>query len=322
MNNSIIIAKKEWKDIVRNKIFLYTMIMLGILVLTSLIVSVLVINSQLKEYNKSLEELKQIGRELSTPPPTLYPLNLLRGVVDYIEIVGAILGIVLGYISISNERNTKAMKLLLTRPITKKEIMYGKIFGNTLFILVLMLVTGLIITVSIFFISGVLLSAVEIIKLLIFILLSTLYIMIFFMVSFFFSLQQKTITHALILTFIIWLVVVLILPQIGDTMDPDNQVPGGFFKSMHIEKAKEKEIMTKFSSYETIRNGIEEASITKHYERAIFAIFGIKATYNEMPLSAILMDNIANMIWIIAFFILGFIADYILLSKNKTYLRG
>ena len=32
----------------------------------------------------------------------------------------------------------------------------------------------------------------------------------------------------------IWLVVVLILPQIGDTLDADNQLPGGLFAALGL----------------------------------------------------------------------------------------
>lgn len=39
----------------------------------------------------------------------------------------------------------------------------------------------------------------------------------------------RRLNTALIVALVLWLVVVLIVPQIGDTMDPDNQVPGGLF---------------------------------------------------------------------------------------------
>ena len=108
--------------------------------------------------------------------------------------------------------------------------------------------------------------------------------MLFFTLSFFLSVQQKTLSNALIICFVIWLVFVLVLPQIGDTMDPDNQVPGGFFKSMGFDKQQEYAVMAKFSGYEKTRDFIEQLSITKHYERAGFALFGIKPIYNEMIL--------------------------------------
>lgn len=322
MNKLLLIAKKEWKDIFRSKTFIYMLILLILLTIISLSVSFLVFNNQVTEYHNSLEVLKQIGKLPDTPPPKLYPLNLLRGVVDYIEIIGAILGIILGYISISKERNTKALKLLLTRPITKNDLAYGKIIGNTLFVLSLMFIIGIIVFLATFVIGGVVLTAIELLKLLLFVLFSTMYIMIFFMLSFFFSLQQKTISNALIMAFIIWLVFVLIFPQIGDTMDPDNQVPGGFFASMNLNKTQEYAVMDKFKSYETIRGGIEQLSITKHYEREMFAIFGVKKKYNDIPLTQILLENWSNLVWIIIFLVGGFFADYFLLLRNKNYLGG
>jgi ABC-2 type transport system permease protein len=322
MNNAVVIAKKEWKDILRSKMFMYVVLILIVLTITSLTVSFFVFSSQVNEYQQSLEVLKQLGKEPTTPPPTLYPLNLLRGVVDYIEIVGAVLGIMLGYISISKERNTKALKILLTKPLTKKDIAYGKILGNTFFILIFMSIVGLFVLFSIFFIGGVVLTAEELFKIILFIIFSTVYILLFFMLSFFFTLQQKTITHALIISFIIWLTVVLILPQIGDTMDPDNQVPGGLFSSLNVNKTQEKQIMGKFSGYENTRDFIEQLSITKHYERTVFALFGINNIYNDVPLSTILSDNIWNMMWVVVAAFICFFADYLLLLRNKNYLGG
>jgi ABC-2 type transport system permease protein len=296
--------------------------MLIVLTITSLAVPFFVFSSQVNEYQQSVALLKQLGKEPTTPPPRLYPLNLLRGVVDYIEIVGAVLGIMLGYISISKERNTKALKILLTKPLTKKDIAYGKILGNTFFILILLAIVGILIFLSIFFIGGIVLTAEELLKIILFVVFSTIYILLFFMLSFFFTLQQKTITHALILSFIIWLIIGLILPQIGDTMDPDNQVPGGFFHNMNMNKTQEKQVLSKFVGYENMRDFIEQLSITKHYERTVFALFGIKNTYNDVALSTILADNLGNMMWIVVSTFIGFFADYLLLLRNKNYLGG
>ncbi len=322
MDKTFLIAKKEWTDIIRSRTFIYMVALLASLTIVSLSISFLVFNSQVTEYHNSLEVLKQIGKMPDSPPPILYPLNLLRGVVDYIEIIGAVLGIILGYISISKERNSKALKLLLTRPLTRKDITFGKMIGNTIFILLLMMFIGVIIFLEVFLVGGIMLTSGEILKLLLFVVFSTMYIMLFFMLSFFLSLRQKTVSHALIISFIVWLFFVLILPQIGDTMDPDNQVPGGFFKSMNLNKTQEYAVMAQFGSYETIRGGIEQLSLTKHYERVMFAIFGIKPAYNGVALSKILDDNISNILWITLSLMIGIFADYLILSRNKNYLGG
>ncbi len=322
MNNIQLIAKKEWTDILRSKTFVYMIALLIFLTILSLSVSFLVFNAQVGEYHSALESLKKLGKIPTIAMPTLYPLNLLRGVVDYIEIIGAILGIILGYISISKERNTKALKLILSRAVSKKDVAFGKLFGNGIFIFLLMNMIAIVIFLEIYFIGGVVLNGIEILKLSLFVLFSTFYIMIFFMLSFLLSLQQKNINNALIISFVVWLVFVLIFPQIGDTMDPDNQVPGGFFKSMNITRAKSKEIMKKFNNYEVVRGGIEQLSITKHYEREMFALFGIKSIYNNMSLTKILNKNISNTLFILFTLIFAYILSYLILIKNKNYLGG
>jgi len=103
-----------------------------------------------------------------------------------------------------------------------------------------------------------------------------------------------------LLAFTVWLAIVLVAPQIGDTMDPDNQVAGGVFKQLHIDKPHQTEIMSSFSTYETIRNGIEVASPTKHFERFAFAVLGIKDSYTGQPLMPILAEKTSDIEWLAA----------------------
>ena len=322
MNKSFIIAKKEYQDILRSRMFVTVLLLLVTLTITSVLVSTFVFKSQVSQYESSLAVLQAIGKTPGGPAPQLFPLNLLRGVVDYIEIIGAILGILLGYLSVAKERNTRTLQLILTRPVTKQDIITGKLLGNLLFVSSVMIFVGVAIWFSFLGIGGVTLTTVEMAKLLIFLVISIVYIMLFFTLSFFFSLQQKTISHALIICFVIWLVVVLILPQIGDTMDPDNQVPGGFFKSMGFNKAQENQVMAKFSGYEHTRSFIEQLSVTKHYERAGFALFGIKEIYNDESVLTVLKEKWFDLLFVILLFVLGAIADYYILLKNKVFSGG
>ncbi len=321
MSKIFIIAQKELKDILRSKIFIYVLLLLFGLTLVSLFVSELVFKDQVWQYNSSLEMLRSIGKMPTTAAPELFPLNLLRGVVDYIEIIGAILGIFLGYISMFKERNTKAIKLILTRPIKKNDIIFGKILGNFIFTLVLMIGVVLLIILTLPLVGGANLHFIDFVKLGIFIILSSLYILIFFTLSFLLSLQQKVIANALVISFAVWLVFVLILPQIGDTMDPDNQVPGGFFKSMALTKPQELKVMGNFKNYETIRTGVEQISITKHYERTVFALFGIKSNYNGKTLTEIFHDKWGNVLAVLLFLLIGIWADIIFLRKSKNFLN-
>lgn len=316
MSSMIVIARKEWKDIVKNGTFRYLVAGLAVLTFTSLIVSFIVLGSQLKEYNSALLILKELGKTPENSFPDLYPLTLLKGVVEYIEIIGGVLGILLGYISISKERNSESLNLILTRPLTKLNLIFGKMIGNVTFIVLLMLLIGTVVFFTVFFVGGITLGLNDLMKLLVFEIFSTIYIFIFFMLSFIFSLTQKSSSHALIYSFVAWLIVVLIIPQIGDTMDPDNQVAGGFFKSMSLNKKQEQNVMRHIKSYELNREFIEQISIAKHYERLSFAILGVNTLFKKQNLSKILSATSIDMVWLAIFFFVVLIGNIHLILQE------
>jgi ABC-2 type transport system permease protein len=319
-NKALVIAEKEIKDALKNRVFLVLLLLLAGLIIISIIVSTLVFRSQVEQYQASLELLKSLGKEPKTPAPTLYPLNLLRGTVDYLEMIGALLAIVLGYLSVAKEKNTKTLSLVLSRPVSKTHIIVGKLLGNYLLILGLTVTVGLIIWLALLLIGSVALNATEWLKLLLVALLASFYLMAFFMLSFFLSLSQKHIVNGLVISFLVWLTFVLILPQIGDTMDPDNQVPGAFFAALTLDKPSEQALMKKFNGYERIRAGLEQLSITKHFERFAFAIFGVKKQYNDLPLAQILSEKTYDFIFVVSLLVLGGVASTVLFRRRNDYL--
>ncbi|MFA5917732.1 MAG: ABC transporter permease subunit [Candidatus Gracilibacteria bacterium] len=319
MNTIIIIAIKEFKEIIRTRTFLFVLFLFLVLVGISITISSLVFNDQVTQFNQSLEVLKSLGRASNITQPDFYPLNLLRGVVDYIEIVGAILGIFLGYISAYREKVSKSLSLILSRPVKKIHIIYGKLLGNFSFIFMMMIFVSILIITLLYAIAGANLIGVEFIKIGLFVFTSSFYILIFFMLSFLLCLSQKNTVNALIMSFLIWLIFALIIPQIGDTMDTDNQISGGFFKSINLSRTDEFKVMDHFKTYENIRTGVEQLSITKHYERLEFALFGIKKDYADKSLSFILQDKSTDIFILIIFFGLLMKINTYYLKKNLNY---
>jgi ABC-type transport system involved in multi-copper enzyme maturation permease subunit len=321
MNTIVTIAKKEFTDAFKDKLFLTLLLFLVALSIMSIVVASNALQSKVIDYQNALKLLKSLGNNAQVMlPPKFYPLQLLRGVVDYIEIIGAVLGIVLGFLSIAKEKGKKTLQLVLTRPIKRSEIMAGKLISNSLLILLVLSVVFVIVYGVISLLGGVSLTQIEVVKLLLTFVFSFIYIMIFFSLASLLSLIFKSLPNALIVCFTVWLVFVLVLPQIGDTMDPDNQIPGGFFKSINFTKPQEKEVLARFSHYETIRNIIEESSITKHYERMSFALLGIKDQYNDQSLTYIFSDRWNDAVWQLAF-LFGFASlVFFLFSNNERLL--
>jgi ABC-2 type transport system permease protein len=77
-------------------------------------------------------------------------------------------------------------------------------------------------------------------------------------------------------------------------MDPDNQVPGGLFRSLQVAKDDEYAVLAHFAGFDAVRNGLEVSSVTKHFERASFAYLGIKETYNQQPLGQVWSATFVN----------------------------
>ena len=151
-------------------------------------------------------------------------------------------------------------------------------------------------------ISGVGLDASALLRIFAVFCAAILYVGSFFLLGFILALGFRRLPTALLAAFAVWLSLVLIAPQIGDTMDPDNQVAGGVFRKLSIPKPVEKEILKSFATYETIRDGIEQASPAKHFERYSFAVLGIKDIYNGQSLAEVIRDRVSDIWWLLAVF--------------------
>lgn len=293
------VAKKEYTDALRNKVFLVFLFFLLFLIGTSIVVASFDFQGKVAVYQDALAKLQQSGQVVENlSEPQFFPLQLLRGAIEYLEIIGAILAIVLGYLSIAKEKGNNTLQLILTRPISRFSIFLGKLWGNALLIISVSGIVFVGISLVIELVGKTALAGDQYYRIFLTFIFTTIYLLIFFSISALLSTLVKSLPNALIISFVIWILFVLIIPQIGDTMDPDNQVPGGLFNSLHIVKADQTAILAKFSHYEKNRDNLEQTSLTKHYERLAFAILGIKDTYNEKSLSFIFSERGIDAWWI------------------------
>jgi ABC-type transport system involved in multi-copper enzyme maturation permease subunit len=293
------IGGKDIRDAVRDRFVVIVTVFLSLAAVTALAAGAIALRTDVATYEAARATLLALGKSADAiKQPEFYPLRLLRGAIEQTEIIGAIIAILLGYRSAANERGRQTLALIMSRPLKAWQFKMGKA-GAGLLLLAggLGLVLG-ILTIALQFMSGIGLTADDLIRTAIVWIVATIYTGCFFLLSFILTLHMRHPTHALLAAFAVWLTLVLIAPQIGDTMDPDNQVAGGVFKQLNIAKPDQVEIMKSFATYETVRNGIEVASVTKHFERFSFAVLGIKDTYAGAPLGPVLIEKSGDAIWI------------------------
>ena len=296
---ALVFFLKELRDALRSRLVLLLIAGLATISIVSVVVAAAAFHGKVVDYQHYVDAMTKAGMAANVTAPQLFPLQLLRGPVEYLEIVGSIVAIVIGYGLAAKEKNRGTLRLIFSRPVSATSMTLGKLLSAAVIWAVVVAVLGLVMAASIRIVGGAALTSVELGKLAIALLLSWIYLFMWSAFSYGLAGRAKQLSTALVIGLIVWLGFVLIVPQIGDTMDPDNQVPGGLFRSLQVAKPEELAVMAHFSGYETTRNFIEETSISKHFERAGFAYLGIKDKYNQQPLGLITRDMWANVVWLI-----------------------
>jgi ABC-type transport system involved in multi-copper enzyme maturation permease subunit len=293
------IAAKDIRDASRDRFVFIVTLFLAVGAAVALVSGAIALRTDAATYAAARETLLALGKPVDQiAAPEFYPLKLLRGAVEQIGIVGAAIAILIGYRAAASERGRQTLALILTRPIRRWQFLAGKLAAGLALLGLGLLTVLAVLAVMVHLASGVGLSAADLPRLALTWVAAWLYTACFFLVGFILTLTLRKTATALLLAFAVWLTLVLVAPQIGDTLDPDNQVAGGVFKSLGIAKPDQKQIMKQFSTYETLRDGIEQASVTKHFERFTFAVLGIKDTYTGVPLDQILIEKKGDLIWI------------------------
>ena len=132
MNSShariITLARHEYRAAVRSRVLVALLGILITVTAVSVYIAAVDYSSQLADYKAYLVAAKAGGLTQVAPSP-LQLLALLRGALEYVEIIGAVVGITLGYLSVSRERANRTVPLLRSRPVTGGELAAGSALG-------------------------------------------------------------------------------------------------------------------------------------------------------------------------------------------------
>ena len=313
-----VIARKEISDAFRNRLFLISMMMLLGLSLIAISLGSLSVRTQMNDYLQSVQILTDLGRTDFPTAPSINPIAVSKNFINYLAMVGALLAMILGFTTINKEHQAGTLRLILSRPVYRDQFLTGKVLGNAVLLAALLTAVGLITFLAIGLIGRVWLTGDQIIRLALTMGMSWLYLMTFYLLAQFFTLLTPNSNHALLLTVIVWLVFAFIFPQIGDTMDLDNQLPGGFFATLGLDRAGEEKALQQFKWYETVRDGVEELSPTKHYERISFALLGIKKEFNENTWQEVMQLKLVNLAGLTLPIVLLLSASYVVFLRQET----
>lgn len=314
----LVVIKKEISNALKNKLFLIILGMLFLLTIVSVVLGSYQVRVNLDSYNQSVSFLKSLGKTNLPAAPSLNPLSASKSFVNYIGLLGALLAIILGNSSVVKEKRSGTLKLILSRQIFRDSFLNGKVIGNMLLLFFITLFTFIISLVSVAFISTAAFTGDDITRMFMFFMMSFLYMIFFVVLGIFMAVTIPNGNKALLITVVIWLVISFILPQIGDTMDMDNQLPGGFFASMGMNKTDTQKVLDHFKFYETARDSIEQMSPTKHYERVSFALLNIKPGFEANTTIQVLSIKWIDLLGLLAPSIILWLLAYMVFLKREN----
>lgn len=294
------LARHEYRAAVRSKILVVLLLILIIVTAASVYVATADYASKLAEYDAYRAAAQASGLDRIAPSP-LAPLSLLRGGLEYLEIIGAVIAIALGYLTVSRDRMNRTLPLLRSRPVTAGELATGSFLGAMGVFATLVTTTAAVGVLSIGLFGNDWISLPEAFQLTLAYLAALLYLGAFYCLGAIATVKAKVSANGLMVALGIWLVVVLVLPQIGDTLDADNQLPGGLFQALTLDHNGEVAVLSHFTGYEKARTSIEEASLAKHFERFSFAMTDVKERYRPFGLSWLLNETRNNLAWLLAY---------------------
>lgn len=217
MNTVLIIARKEFQSVFRNRLFLtITLLFLGMSILSVWIGSTTK-SAEMRLYQESVAALQAAGNTAIPAPPQIHTLTILGNLSEYVGIIGAILAIFLGYNSLIEERESGGLKLILSRPVFRDRLLTGKLLGGAAVIallLALVFVFNLLLLVAV---GGIWPTLGEVARLFTFIVMAFAYMLIFLTVSLMLSVKLSNAPQVFLISLVLWVVVSFVLPQMADT---------------------------------------------------------------------------------------------------------
>jgi|AGTN01.3.fsa_nt_gi ABC-type transport system involved in multi-copper enzyme maturation, permease component len=200
MGNTLVVAEKEFKDLLSDRIMLVVIgaFLLYILVDLSHIHSLL--GSGFFDTDPNYNQDNPAANLAET---------MLNQITFMLSRYGAILGIAVGFLSIAGERHSGALNALVSKPLRRNSIIVGKTIGSLGFLICIFTLAAAFLTSGLMLLASDTIAPVisdYIARMPMAVFTALLYTMVFFFLAMFISLLIDSYAFALILSLLAWTV--------------------------------------------------------------------------------------------------------------------
>jgi len=235
------ICRKELADHFSSTRFL----LLFYLILMVILVTAFIVGSGLRDELKDVAKPTFVFLMLFTSPGKLFSL------IQFIAIFGPLLGIVLGFDSINRERSARTLSKLISQPIYRDAVINGKFLAGLILIVIMLVSIVLMISGLGLLLIGVVPGPEEILRLLVYLVISIFYIGFWLGISILFSVGFRSMATSALAAIACWIFfsffVAMGASVIADAISPVDQTRAAANPELLIQNEQTRKILSLFS---------------------------------------------------------------------------
>lgn len=241
MKGILTVCRKELADHFSSTRF----ILLFYLILMVSLVTAFIVGSGLRDELKDVAKPTFVFLMLFTSPGKLFSL------IQFIAIFGPLLGIVLGFDSINRERSARTLSKLISQPIYRDAVINGKFLAGLITIVIMLVSIVLMISGLGLLLIGVVPGPEEILRLLVYLVISIFYIGFWLGISILFSVGFRSVATSALAAIACWIFfsffVAMGASVIADAISPVDQTRAAANPELLIQNEQTRKILSLFS---------------------------------------------------------------------------
>lgn len=218
MGQAMLIAAKDRTVLLREKNFL---IILGIFIFMSIASAYIGWSSQhtvTEVYRVASAELISAGRPVPPPPYSSSKLLIIKNMIIYAALIGALLSVIIGHTITVSDRKAAVTRVLFTRLNSGRDYLLGKIIASTQILAAALILSFAVSIISLSILNtlsgGTFLSVTE------FYLVTFLYLSGYLFLGIYFGMRANNSTKAVLIPILIWAVITFAIPQASLALYP------------------------------------------------------------------------------------------------------
>lgn len=221
MSTAAVIARQHVSALARRQTFV---LMLGVLLLMTALSGFIGWSSHstiTRVYEETVRTLAAKGVPAPANPFDSEPrLALLNNMIIYVPVIGALLAIIIGHLSVVDDRYAGVTRVIFSRPVARSSYFWGKLGGGAFAGTVILLACLALSAVTVTLVNGDPPTATELVRLAGFYMLSGLYLLLFVLIGTVTALLTRSGSMALFVAVAVWVLVTFATSQFTSGLRP------------------------------------------------------------------------------------------------------